>query len=181
MRKFFSVFLAGIMLAVMGLGVTACKWNRQFYTLLEAYNEGLITDADLGAINAYEGESVTFTEESREMFRAQLLEHFDDLKGTLYYTYYTEGEEDIYPYLKEDMYPLLKDALKNNVHYPKIIQYYGEYGGASVLYVELLYNMFMISCEYYVGEYKFFTWLYSFYLVWTNPEEMEFSLREVEG
>ena len=171
MRKFFSVFLAGIMLAVMGVGLAACKRNRQFYTLLEAYNEGLITDADLEAITkADEEDPVTFTEESQEMFKTQLLEHFDDLKGTLYYA---EGEEDMYSFLKR--------ALKDNVYYPNIIQYYGECGGAIVLYVELLHNMFMIYQYYYVGEYKFFTWYNSFYLVWTNPEEMEFSLREVEG
>ena len=150
----------------MLLSFAACRDKRQFYTLLEAYNEGLITDADLGAIKAYDGESVTFTEESREMFRAQLLEHFDDLKGTLYYA---EGEKDMYSYLK--------NWLEQKEYYPQILEYYGEYNGVSVLYVEIGFHMFMISEEYCVGEYTFYPWHLSYYLVWTNPEAIEFSLQ----
>ena len=169
MKKCLAVMAAAMLAVAMCLGLTACEEDRQFYTLLEAYNEGLITDADLEAIKKVDEEDpVTFTDESQEMFKTQLLEHFDDLKGTLYYA---EGEEDMYSFLKR--------ALEDNVYYPNIIQYYGEYGGAIVLYVELLHNMFMISQDYYVGEYKFFTWYNSFYLVWTNPERMEFSLEEI--
>ena len=84
---------------------------------------------------------------SREMFRAQLLEHFDDLKGTLYYA---EGEKDMYSYLK--------NWLEQKEYYPQILEYYGEYNGVSVLYVEIGFNMFMISEEYCVGEYTFYPW-----------------------
>ena len=103
------------------------------------------------------------------MFRAQLLEHFDDLKGTLYYA---EGEKDMYPYLK--------NWLEQKEYYPQILEYYGEYNGVSVLYVEIGFHMFMISEEYCVGEYTFYPcypWHLSYYLVWTNPEAIEFSLQ----
>ena len=161
MKRAIGILLAGVLCAAMCIGLAGCRGQAQFYTLREAYEQELITYDDLRAIaDDPNAQGRELSEESQAIVKAELIEHYDDLRGTLVRL---EGDID----MSETLRPLISNQME--VEY-----YYGNFSGKDVFGVKFADSQFQVAWHITIADIEFYWAPNSWIIVWTNPEKLEF-------
>ncbi len=161
MKRAIGILLADVLCAAMCIGLAGCKGQAQFYTLREAYEQELITYDDLRAIaDDPNAQGRELSEESQAIVKAELIEHYDDLRGTLVRF---EGDID----MSETLRPLISNQME--VEY-----YYGNFSGKDVFGVKFADSQFQVAWHITIADIEFYWAPNSWIIVWTNPEKLEF-------
>lgn len=165
MKRGIGILLAGVLCAAMCIGLAGCKGQAQFYTLREAYEQELITYDDLKTFaneksGAPDAQGRELSEESQAIVKAELIEHYDDLRGTLVRF---EGDID----MSETLRPLISNQME-------IGYYYGNFSGKDVFGVKFADSQFQVAWHITIADIEFYWAPNSWIIVWTNPDGIEF-------
>ena len=160
MRKFFFVFLAGIMLAVTGLGLAACRAQKAFYGLQEAYESKMLSYEDLQSIKYYSLNAYPepFTAEEDTAIRQSFVDNFDAIKKDF----------------KDTENLSLKGLEYSSLDELEIANYYGKYNGCYVICIELYFSALNAVWSFEIENIRFYFGAGYYIFVWTNPERIEF-------
>ena len=161
MKRAIGILLAGVLCAAMCIGLAGCGGQAQFYTLREAYEQELITYDDLRAIaDDPNAQGRELSEESQAIVKAELIEHYDDLRGTLVRF---EGDMD------------MSDPLRSGISEKMEIEYYyGNFNEKEVFYVEFAESQLQWIERMEIGGIVFSMGINCWIIVWTNPQGIEF-------
>ena len=165
MKRAIGILLADVLCAAMCIGLAGCKGQAQFYTLREAYEQELITYDDLKTIaneksGAPDAQGRELSEESQAIVKAELIEHYDDLRGTLVRF---EGGMDMSEPLRSGI------SEKMEIEY-----YYGNFNEKEVFYVEFAESQLQWIERMEIGGIVFSMGINCWIIVWTNPQGIEF-------
>ena len=165
MKRAIGILLAGVLCAAMCIGLAGCGGQAQFYTLREAYEQELITYDDLKTIaneksGAPDAQGRELSEESQAIVKAELIEHYDDLRGTL-----VRFEGDM------DMSEPLRSGISEKM---EIEYYYGNFSGKDVFGVKFADSQLQWIEHITIADVEFYWAPNSWVIVWTNPEKLEF-------
>ena len=154
-KKCICIIFTVILLTSTCIGLVGCGGQKQFYTLLEAYRQELITFEDLKTIHNGFGQGRKLSEESQASVKAELIEHYDDLRGTLIRF---EGDIDASETLWDE-----REAIK--------VEYYcGNFSGKEAFYVEFLESQLQWTVTTEIAGLEFNMGINCWIIIWTNPD-----------
>lgn len=163
MKRGICVFLAGVMLAGMILSFTACRAQKAFYGLQEAYESKMLSYEDLQSIKYYSLNAYPepLTAEEDTAIRQSFVDNFDAIKKDF----------------KDTENLSLKGLEYSSPDELEIANYYGKYNGCYVICIELYFSALAAVWSFEIEDLTFYFGAGYYIFVWTNPEAIEFSLQ----
>ena len=158
MKKGISILLAALLSAAMCVSLAGCKEpeeQKAFYTLKEAYENGLITYEDLEEIYRIRNDGEENPLLSADEERAICQSFFDNFHIII-------QEEEVYgPEIEKQ-----EDV--------EIVEFDGLYHGYYALTMTWFYSPITAVPRYEIADFVFYTHPNEYLFVWTNPEGLEF-------